>query len=59
MDQPKKVWPLVELRDLSVLGGALQDELYAVVTNPKFDNMSLSQTVGVLEFLKWNLINGA
>jgi len=57
--EAKKVWPIAELRDKSVLGSALQDELYDVITSEKFDNMSVSQTIGVIEFLKWNLINGA
>lgn len=50
---------VVLLREPKSLSGELQDELYAVILKAKYDGMQLSQTVGVLEFLKWNLINQA
>lgn len=34
----------------------LQDELVAILHLPQFENMSVAEMVGVLEFLKWNLI---
>jgi len=39
--------------------GLLQDALYEVLNQSRFDDMTTAETVGVLEFLKWNLINGA
>lgn len=35
----------------------LQLALMAVIDEKRFENMTISQTVGVIEFLKWNLIN--
>ena len=37
--------------------GLLQDELLAVINHEKYDDMKMSTIVGVLEFLKWNIIN--
>lgn len=48
---------IVKLRDDKTLTGALQDDLYAVICSVKYDALTLAQIVGVLEFLKWNLIN--
>lgn len=48
---------IVELHDTDPLTGQLQAELYAVITQAKFDRLQVCTTVGVLEFLKWNLIN--
>lgn len=35
----------------------LHDELYDVILQDKYNPLALAQVVGVLEFLKWNLIN--
>ncbi|PTB28857.1 hypothetical protein C9I56_11240 [Paraburkholderia caribensis] len=56
MDQPSKS-NVFDLRSSDPLTGQLQDELYAVVTQSKFDRLQMCAIVGVLEFLKWNLIN--
>lgn len=48
-----------QLRDPNFLTGQLQDELYAVICHAKYDKMTLAETVGVIEFLKWNIINRA
>jgi hypothetical protein len=48
---------VTSIRDRDPLTGLLQDELYAVICQGRFDHLSIAQTVGVLEFLKWNLIN--
>jgi hypothetical protein len=45
------------LHDKNPLTSLLQDELYSVICQTRFDNLSIAETVGVLEFLKWNLIN--
>ena len=50
---------VIKLRDDKSLTGELQDDLYKVIRAEKYDDLTLAQTVGVLEFLKWNLINGA
>lgn len=47
------------LHDHDALGRRLQDALYEVICQDRFKAMSLAQTVGVLEFLKWNIINAA
>ena len=49
----------VKIRDDKTLTGDLQDDLLEVIRSAKYDDLTLAQTVGVLEFLKWNLINGA
>lgn len=43
--------------DKTDLGSQLQDALYAVICDDRYAEMPVSHTVGVLEFLKWNLIN--
>lgn len=55
MDEPKT--NVVELRPNDPLLSQLQSELCAVVDQPKFERLSIASIVGVLEFLKWNLIN--
>lgn len=51
---------IVELRDdNSIQSNLLQDELFAVIKQDRYDELKLSQVIGVLEFLKWNIINGA
>ena len=45
------------LHDHDALGRRLQDALYEVIQQDRFKGMSVAQTVGVLEFLKWNIIN--
>ncbi len=45
------------LHDHDALGRRLQDALYEVIKQDRFKGMSVAQTVGVLEFLKWNIIN--
>lgn len=48
-----------QLRSNDELASLLQDELYTVICREKYDHITLATTVGVLEFLKWNLINGS
>lgn len=48
------VTPIVREDDLP---GALQDELAAVMMKTKYDDLRVSTIVGVLEYLKWNIIN--
>lgn len=51
---------IIELRDDQCLeSGLLQDELYAVIKQDRYEDMRLSNVIGVLEFLKWNIIKGA
>ena len=50
---------LKEFKDKDAWSSQLHDELYAIINDPKYDDMRLSTTIGVLEFLKWNLINNA
>jgi hypothetical protein len=57
--QAENTTKVTRLHDKDPLTSLLQDELYAVICQTRFDNLSLAQTVGVLEFLKWNLINNA
>lgn len=49
--------PVHQLRTDDELICLLQDELYAVICREKYDHITLATTVGILEFLKWNLIN--
>jgi hypothetical protein len=35
----------------------MQDELYAVVKNERYGEVTIATVIGVLEFLKFNLIN--
>jgi hypothetical protein len=46
-----------ELRPTDPLTGQLQDELYEIIKKEKFERLQNSTVVGVLEYLKWNLIN--
>jgi hypothetical protein len=39
------------------LTSRLQDALYNVIQQERFDELTVCQVVGVLEFLKWNFIN--
>jgi hypothetical protein len=48
---------VVQLHAKDPLTGQLQDELYEVICRSKYDHLSLAATIGILEFLKWNLIN--
>ncbi|WP_161495598.1 hypothetical protein [Paraburkholderia tropica] len=48
---------VVKLRNRDPFAGLLQDELLAVIEQEKFGDLSVAVLVGVLEFLKWNLIN--
>lgn len=48
---------VIELRANDPLTGQLQDELYRVIVQEKFGRIANASVVGVLEFLKWNLIN--
>lgn len=50
---------VIKLRDEKMLTGELQDALLNVVQADRFDDLTMAQIVGVLEFLKWNLINRA
>lgn len=48
---------ILQLRDGNSFPSQLQDELLAVINQGKYDDMQISTIIGVLEFLKWNLIN--
>lgn len=37
--------------------GMLQDELYKILLEDRFKDITNAEVIGVLEFLKWNLIN--
>jgi hypothetical protein len=50
---------IIELRSNDPLLALLQDQLRDVLDQDRFDNLSLAAVVGVIEFLKWNLINRA
>ena len=54
-EQGAKVSPL---RDENPLPRLLHEQLYDVISEERFESLSVSQVVGVLEFWKWNLING-
>ena len=56
---PAKPAPVVRLRDHDQLMGRLQDDLRAVILREQYDGLSIGAVVGVLEFLKFNLINDA
>ncbi|WP_104656545.1 hypothetical protein [Ralstonia insidiosa] len=55
-DANGEVKPL-ELRSGDPFLSQLQDELYAVIDQQKFERLPTASVIGVLEFLKWNLIN--
>jgi len=57
--EPAKSAPVVRLRDHDPLMGRLQDDLRAVILQERYDGLSIGAVVGVLEFLKFNLINDA
>lgn len=48
---------ITELRPKNFLQSQLQDELWAIIGHAKYDDLTVATIVGVLEFLKWNLIN--
>lgn len=50
---------VLQLFSSDPLTSELQDALYKVICEDRFDHLQLCQTVGILEFLKWNLINRA
>lgn len=50
---------VIPIRDAGELTSELQDALYEVICKERFEVLTLAQTIGILEFLKWNLINGA
>jgi hypothetical protein len=37
--------------------GKLHEELAELIADTRFDNLSVAEIVGCLEFVKWNLIN--
>lgn len=46
-------------RDNNPILSLLQDELYNVIYgSDKYNGVSIGSVIGVLEFLKWNVING-
>lgn len=49
---------IVHLHRRAPFAGQLQGELRAVMDLEKFGKMSAAEVVGVLEFLKWDVING-
>lgn len=51
---------VIQLRDDNDFESSLlQDELYAVIKQDRYEDMKLGSIIGVLEFLKWDIINGA
>ncbi len=48
---------VINLRPNDPFTAQLQDELLAVIYQDKFEDLSVATIVGILEFLKWNLIN--
>ena len=48
---------VIAIRDTKTLTGVLQDELFEVTRKEKYDDLTIAQIVGVIEFLKWNIIN--
>jgi hypothetical protein len=54
---PDEKAKVIELRSRDPLTGQLQDDLLAVIWGDKYANLPNANVVGVLEFLKWNLIN--
>lgn len=50
---------VLQLFSSDPLTSELQNALYKVICEDRFDHLQLCQTVGILEFLKWNLINRA
>ncbi len=49
----------VPLRENDPILARLQDELWAVITSDRYASLSTAATVGVLEFVKINVINGS
>jgi hypothetical protein len=49
--------PVVSIAPTESLPSQLQDALCKVIAQERFNELTICQTVGVLEFLKWNLIN--
>ena len=49
---------VIPLRDYdkTELSSQLQMDLLAIIDSDRYDDLTLSQVVGMLEFLKWNLI---
>lgn len=47
----------VQLRPGDPFSSQLQDEICAVLEQEKFERLSMATVIGVLEFVKWNLIN--
>ena len=50
---------IVELRDSDPRLADLQTELYEVISKDKYDHVTMAAIIGVLEFLKWNLIHAS
>jgi len=48
---------VIEFEPRDTLTAQLQDDLCEVIRKEKYDDLRVVQVVGVLEFLKWNLIN--
>ena len=37
----------------------LQEELWAIITSERYEELSAAETVGVLKFVEFNVINGS
>ena len=48
---------VTQLRNGNPLLSQMQDELWEVIRHEKYDDIPVASIVGVLEYLKWNLIN--
>lgn len=48
---------IIELRKNTKINITLHDELDAVIKQEKYNDLYMAEVIGVLEFLKWNLIN--
>jgi hypothetical protein len=54
--------PTAEVIDLhrgNPIISKLQDELYEVINSDRYESVPMGTVIGVLEFLKWNIINGS
>lgn len=47
----------IKLHSNDPVTARLQDELFAVVKSARYEDMTIATVIGVLEFLKFNLIN--
>lgn len=59
-DHPEKFMaPVIPLKkyDKAELSSQLQMDLLAVIDSDRYEDLPISQVIGMIEFLKWNIIN--